>query len=421
MSLRDYFSGPAAQQLVSISYNPDAKYAFVNFSSETARFSAIQLAASELFEGRRLDCRIRQDATSRSTKVNYGLNQPGKGSIAIARESFNDPLQDAEQISHFPEADRSQHGKEKYFIIKSGSLDALSRSLESGQWFVPNRHVKRLNHAFQVSVKGRCSKGCWILLTGRLCISQTASKVYFVFSVNGSRRFFGYALMKSEIQLSAQTSFQSNNVHMPQSQPRLSTAGLVSPSQVELTRAPSQGSRSRTHSLASSDSSAGSIYYEPERRRIIWEAPHHDLDRQPAYTEDQEQSLEVRKPSNPPARAVGQALPGLRVHGLVSDEATQSPTLSPPFSPFSPFAPTERSPSVPRSTIIPFSSPCQIKWLSIQNVSFDVLRGLKNKWNSNKEVFVARNVTAIEPSAGAMLVELFGSSENTSAVYGSGL
>ncbi|KAL2395271.1 hypothetical protein ABEF93_003097 [Exophiala dermatitidis] len=382
MSLRDYFSEAAGQDLLSISYNPDAKYAFVNFSTESARLRAIEHAASQLFEGRRLDCRIRQDATSRSTKVNYGLKQMDKRSIAISCEHPNDPLQDAEQLSHFPEADRSQFGKEKYFIIKSGSLDALSQSLESGQWFIPNRHVKRLNHAF-----------------------QTAERVYFIFSVNGSRQFFGYASMKSEIQPSTETSFRSNDVHRAPA--AIEQTSQFSP--VEPKRDLSLESRSRTYSLASSDSSAGSIYYEPERRRVIWEAAHHDLDRgslsyEPASPYSTSQSPMAPEPQNVAPWSTN--MPTTRV----------SPPGGFPASPFSPFSPFDdpRSKSTPRSDLVPFSSPCPVKWLSVNNISFDAVRGLTNAWNGNKDIYVARNVTAVDPSAAAVLLQLFqaGSAES---------
>lgn len=153
MALRDYFSEPCPRDLLSISYNPDAKYAFVNFGTESARNAAIQQAASQTLDGKRLDCRIRQDSVSRSTKVNYGLNQKGRRRPSWGDRS-NELLCKVEEFSHFPESHQSQWGKEKYFIIKSFSIEALYQSLESNQWYVPKRHIDRLNLAFQVSTLG---------------------------------------------------------------------------------------------------------------------------------------------------------------------------------------------------------------------------------------------------------------------------
>ncbi len=82
MRLRDYFSKAMLSQcdLLSISYNPDSRYAFVNFNTDSARMLAIQQAASQLVDGKRLDCRIRQNGSARSRKVNYGLGsgEPGQ-------------------------------------------------------------------------------------------------------------------------------------------------------------------------------------------------------------------------------------------------------------------------------------------------------------------------------------------------------
>jgi hypothetical protein len=58
----------------------------------------------------------------------------------------------------------------------------------------------------------------------------------------------------------------------------------------------------------------------------------------------------------------------------------------------------------PGSELQHISNPCQIKWLSTLNLPFDEVRGLKNPWNEGKEVHIARNVTAVEPEAGATLL-----------------
>ena len=152
MSLRDYFAEAAPAELLTISYNPDAKYAFVNFSTEAARIAAIAKAASELFDGRRLDCRIRGDNASRSTKVSYGLNTSDQRGLSISPERRENLWHKVEELYQYPEADPSQRGKDKYFILKSYSLEALYQSLATNLWYIPKRHVERLNHAFQVGI-----------------------------------------------------------------------------------------------------------------------------------------------------------------------------------------------------------------------------------------------------------------------------
>lgn len=150
MSLRDYFADAAPADLLTISYNPDAKYAFVNFSTEAARVAAIAKAASELFDGRRLDCRIRGDNASRSTKVSYGLNTSDHRGLSISPERRENLWHKVEELYQYPEAHPSQRGKDQYFVLKSYSLEALYQSLATNLWYIPKRHVERLNHAFQV-------------------------------------------------------------------------------------------------------------------------------------------------------------------------------------------------------------------------------------------------------------------------------
>jgi hypothetical protein len=51
-----------------------------------------------------------------------------------------------------------------------------------------------------------------------------------------------------------------------------------------------------------------------------------------------------------------------------------------------------------------FGNPCQIEWLSVDNMPFEEVRGLKNAWNSHKDIHVARNVTAVDSRAGSTLL-----------------
>ena len=135
MGLRDYFSKamPTPYDLLSISYNPDARYAFVNLRNESARMMALQRAASALFNGKRLDCRIRRDGSTRSAKVNYGLDPSGAHQqISLCAQGPDNLWHKVEELSRFPETHPSQYGKEKYFIVKSYSLEALHQSLWTG-------------------------------------------------------------------------------------------------------------------------------------------------------------------------------------------------------------------------------------------------------------------------------------------------
>lgn len=149
LSIRDFFSRPTTQNLTSISYSPESNYAFVNFHSERDRIEAIERAASTVFQGRRLDCRLRTASTSRSLKISYGLaHRPGTRPAILQHE--NDTRRLDRELSHFPEFVCSELRVNKYFIIKSFSLEVMYHSLETNRWYIPRRHAHRLNAAFQV-------------------------------------------------------------------------------------------------------------------------------------------------------------------------------------------------------------------------------------------------------------------------------
>lgn len=54
-----------------------------------------------------------------------------------------------------------------------------------------------------------------------------------------------------------------------------------------------------------------------------------------------------------------------------------------------------------------FGKPFRVTWISTERLPFYRTRGLRNPWNSNREVKVARDGTELEPSVGRRLVAMF--------------
>jgi len=54
-----------------------------------------------------------------------------------------------------------------------------------------------------------------------------------------------------------------------------------------------------------------------------------------------------------------------------------------------------------------FGKPFKITWMSTERLPFYRTRGLRNPWNSNREVKIARDGTELEPGVGRRLVSLF--------------
>jgi hypothetical protein len=61
------------------------------------------------------------------------------------------------------------------------------------------------------------------------------------------------------------------------------------------------------------------------------------------------------------------------------------------------------SPATPQS----FGKPFKIVWISTERLPFYRTRGLRNPWNANREVKIARDGTELEPSVGRRLLSMF--------------
>ena len=60
-----------------------------------------------------------------------------------------------------------------------------------------------------------------------------------------------------------------------------------------------------------------------------------------------------------------------------------------------------------RSNTQSFGRSFRIQWLSTDRLPFYRTRGLRNPWNSNREVKIARDGTEIEPTVGRRLLSMF--------------
>lgn len=54
-----------------------------------------------------------------------------------------------------------------------------------------------------------------------------------------------------------------------------------------------------------------------------------------------------------------------------------------------------------------WGKPFQIEWISTTRLPFYRTRGLRNPWNANREVKIARDGTELEPGVGERLLQMF--------------
>lgn len=59
------------------------------------------------------------------------------------------------------------------------------------------------------------------------------------------------------------------------------------------------------------------------------------------------------------------------------------------------------------NTSLTWGRPFKIEWVATTRLPFYRTRGLRNPWNSNREVKIARDGTELETSVGSRLIKLF--------------
>lgn len=64
-------------------------------------------------------------------------------------------------------------------------------------------------------------------------------------------------------------------------------------------------------------------------------------------------------------------------------------------------------------TTATWGKPFRVEWISTTSVPFYQTRGLRNTWNSNREVKIARDGTELESGVGKQLLGLFHASNTT--------
>jgi hypothetical protein len=175
---------------------------------------------------------------------------------------------------------------------------------------------------------------------------QTSDNVYLIFSANKSGEYFGYARMVSSINDDPAAAIEF-----------APSAQLAS--DVDLPKAiPTEPTEFAPKGRIVDDSARGTIFWEAERD-----------DKAPGGVQDDEGS-----------------------GGSVGGDTGSVRSI-----------PEGGAGSEPKA----WGKPFRLEWLSSSRLPFYRTRGLRNPWNSNREVKIARDGTELEPSVGRRLIGLF--------------
>lgn len=251
-----------------------------------------------------------------------------------------------------PMTDGGSTHKDRFFILKSLTVEDLELSVRTSIWATQSHNEETLNSAFKVSSSSWLLKLMVKCLANTCCSSpQTSDNVYLVFSANKSGEYFGYARMVSPINDDPAAAIE----FAPSAQ---------SASDVALPKAiPTE---------ATEFAPKGRIVDDSARGTIFWEAEHED--KGPDVGQDEDGS----------GGSVGGDSNSVR-SGQEGGSGSEPKAWGKPF---------------------------RLEWLSTSRLPFYRTRGLRNPWNSNREVKIARDGTELEPSVGRRLIGLFNRAQN---------
>ncbi|KAJ5780854.1 Nucleotide-binding alpha-beta plait [Penicillium paradoxum] len=320
MDLKDHFSQDATNDIESVFLISKSNCAFVNYKSAAACVAALARFHDSRFQGVRVVCRLRK-----------GFTAPGSGSVSVvsstvnypSRSCFEDlpmppPAESSENLPMTPEVSSAAPATgnhpasarlvDRYFIVKSLTVDDLELSKQSGIWATQSHNEAAMNQAY-----------------------ETADQVYLIFSANKSGEYFGYARMMSPISDDEELALE-----MP-----LRPEPPPGPDDLNVTL-----------TAATSTAPQGRIIDDSARGTIFWEVE---------SSEDETDDARSEKSAEPEDPEEGQT----------------------------------------------FGKPFRIEWVSTERVPFHRTRGLRNPWNANREIKIARDGTEIEPTIGRKLIQLF--------------
>ena len=285
--------------------------AFVNYRTEAACVAAMNRFHDSRFNGVRVVCRLRRGSGStvgaspvEQSPTTVLPDGPAVDSMAIDGSAEPTIVGMPTQTDSTSRSDTpNDKVPEKFFIVKSLTLQDLEASVRNGIWATQSHNEKALNTAF-----------------------EEADNVYLIFSANKSGEYFGYARMESAI---SGEPVPIGSTPVPQSP------------------APTDGPQS-IPTPATATAPRGRIVDDSARGTIFWEAE----------LSDDEGGASPQKDS---AEGGGQDM----------------------------------------------GRPFKIEWVSTARLPFYRTRGLRNPWNANREVKIARDGTELEPSIGKRLVQMF--------------
>ena len=161
--MKDHFSRDATKEIESLFLISKSNCAFVNYRTETACTAAMHRFHDSRFNGVRLVCRLRRSSAPASGVPTgpsaMATTQQVSASPPVSPKHDREPetgLQNeiAESPTHqtSDETATKSTAANKYFIVKSLTLQDLELSVRNGIWATQSHNEDVLNKAYQVGL-----------------------------------------------------------------------------------------------------------------------------------------------------------------------------------------------------------------------------------------------------------------------------
>ena len=153
--LKDHFSRDATAEIESVFLISKSNCAFVNYKTEESCTAAMTRFHDSRFQGVRLVCRLRRTPTAASPGVPTGpaALSPKPSTSQNEPEAMEPSHRDHfKPETHIQEQEGVPKVNDKYFIVKSLTVEDLELSARNGIWATQSHNEETLNRAFSVSL-----------------------------------------------------------------------------------------------------------------------------------------------------------------------------------------------------------------------------------------------------------------------------
>ena len=151
IDLKDHFSRDATEDIESVFLISKSNCAFVNYKTEASCAAAMTRFHDSRFQGVRLVCRLRHGSAPAVATPQPIVPQPVAPVVDSGEEATREKEDDVADAVLTAEAETLQKVKEKFFVVKSLTVEDLERSVVSGIWATQAHNEIGLNAAYQVS------------------------------------------------------------------------------------------------------------------------------------------------------------------------------------------------------------------------------------------------------------------------------